>query len=552
MLVSLLFFANVLASSETSCCADSSWAEAEELIELERYLEAEKVLRKGLQKNEGSAEGHYLLGFALAKQEKWVLARGELVRAVSLDFNHGRAYTELAGIEFKLGKREDAIRHLQRAAQLQSDIDYVLTFLATLLYLENRKTEALYYWNQVGGPRVDKISYSTAAEVTPELIQHLFPLNEGEVFRRRQVLDIRWKQDSFGLGAPFTWNVTPLPTDNYDLEIALAPGSILSSLELLLLENAVRAPLYREVSLEYPMSLRSGRRVGGSFRWDDPRKRIQAFARFPFLSSSSDSLDLALDIREEQWRDGLSGTDFLYETRKAVAGYEYLFDGRRSLELRGGYENQTLFLPESTELLDNADFLLLGTAWNQRIGLNASDDLRMDIGAGLDGLFGQGSEGSHSGRSQATVKFGWLFDRRSQSGLLLNIGGGYAGSGVPLDYYYVLGIGQDDPLPLRAHPTVDRGRKGNSPMGRQYFLANLELRRRVLRWSILEMQGLLFSDTAMVDSTPFMDVGRQWFQDVGFGIRIGALGQERMEILCGFDLKESSFNLWVGIPLARW
>ena len=86
-------------------------------------------------------------------------------------------------------------------------------------------------------------------------------------------------------------------------------------------------------------------------------------------------------------------------------------------------------------------------------------------------------------------------------------------------------------------------------MGRQYVLANLELRRRVLSWRFLEIRGLLFSDTALVDGAPFSDVGGQWFQDVGFGLSLGALGQERIEVLFGFDLKDSSFNLWVGIPL---
>lgn len=552
ILALLLVGVNLTALSETCICAESPWAEAEGLIDSGRYLEAEQVLRKILQSSGESSEGRFLLGFALAKQEKWRLSREELVKAVSLDPRNGRAHTELAGVEFKLGNRGRAIRNLQQAARLDADLEYVHSFLATLLYLENRKTEALYHWNQAGGPRVEKISYSTTAEVKPELIQHLFPLNEGEVFRVGQVLDIRWKQARFGLAAPFNWQITPGPGNNYDLNIALAPGSVLSSLELALLENAVRAPLYREISLQYPMSLRSGRRVGGSFRWDEPRKRIQAFARFPFLSSSSDGLRLGLDLRDEQWRDGFSGTEFLYETRKAVAGYEYLLGGRKSLEMRGGYEYDRLLSPGPTNLPETSHFLLLGTEWNQRIGLSASDDVRLDIDAGLDGLFGQGANKSRSGKSQAAVRVGWLFDRRSQSQFLFDIGGGYAGAEVPLDSFYIFGVGQDNPLPLRAHPAVNRGRKGNSPMGRQYLLANLELRRRVFRWSILEIEGLLFSDTALVGKTPFGDPGYRWFQDVGCGFRLGALGQERMEVLFGFDLKESKFNLWVGIPLARW
>ncbi|HUV12548.1 MAG TPA: tetratricopeptide repeat protein, partial [Acidobacteriota bacterium] len=373
---------------------ESLLAKASELIDAGRYLEAEQVLREALQMEPEAVEGYFLLGLVLAKQEKWLVSRESLERVITLDPQHGRAYTELAGIEFKLGNRTEATRNLRQAEKLSSDTEYVRTFLATLLYLENRKTEALYYWNKAGAPRVDQISYNTSATVAPELLQRLFPLNEGEVFRRKQMLDIRWKQERFRLGSPFSWQLTPRGIDIYELNIALASGSNVSSLKLVLLENAVSAPLYREVSIEYPMTLRSGKRIAGRFRWDEPRKRVQVSAWLPFVSSSSDGLGLGLDLRDEHWSDRLSGTEFLFEARKTLASYELLFEGRKSLALRGGYENQKLFLPEPSNLPEDSHFAILGTGWNQGVGLNASDDFQLQIAADLDGFFGYGAEGS--------------------------------------------------------------------------------------------------------------------------------------------------------------
>jgi hypothetical protein len=88
-------------------------------------------------------------------------------------------------------------------------------------------------------------------------------------------------------------------------------------------------------------------------------------------------------------------------------------------------------------------------------------------------------------------------------------------------------------------------------MGRQYFLVNLEFQRRLLRWKLLDVGGLVFSDTGVIARRPFGDTARQWFQDLGFGLRFGGMGQEWIETLFGFDLKTSSFHLWLGIPLKR-
>lgn len=552
-LVIFLGLAGPLSGSEPAPDTGPALVQARELVDAEHYLEAEKLLRKTLRLDPGLSECHFLLGFALAKQEKWRASREEFAQVLILDPDHGSAYTELAGVEYKLGNNREAIRNLQRAVTLDSDIEYVRNFLATLLYLENRRTEALYHWNKLEAPRVATITYRTESELEPELLLRLFPLNEGEVFRRQQVLDIRWKQERFRLGPPFSWQITPRTVGDWDLEVALASGSVLSSLELLLLENAMRAPLYREVSFGYPVTLRSGKRVAGSVRWDEPRKRAMVSAWLPFVSSSSDSLKLGFDLRDEQWRDRLSGSEFAFDNKRISVDYQYLFDGRRSLGLSGSYENQKLSHPElSATPPDDPHFAGLGTDWSQKVGLTASDDVQLGINTGLDGFFGYGLQGSRSYRVHSTVELRWLFERRSRSDFRLALGGGYASEDLPFYHYFILGIGQDHPLPLRAHPTVDQGRKGNSPMGRQYLLANLELHRRVLQWKVLEVRGLLFSDTAMVGARPLGSTGHEWFQDVGFGFRLGALGQEWVEVLFGFDLRDFSSNLWVGIPLVRW
>jgi hypothetical protein len=527
-------------------------AVGQELIEKEEFPRAEQVLREALQLDPENAEGHFLLGFALAKQGKLPASREEFKKTLLLQPNHFRARTELAGVEFKLGNNAEAVRNLRKALALNSDDEYAKRFLATLLYLDGKKTEALHYWNMLGEPRIGVIEYRASPSVRAQLLDRLFGLNEKEIFRREQVLDMRWKQHRFDLGPYFHWQLTPRSQGEWGLEIAVPANQALSSTKLFLLQTAIRAPLYKEIAVEYPMELRSGRQLSSAFRWDGPRKRIRASARFPFPTSSLDAMGFAFDLRDEDWVESYSATQFLLKSQQVSTQYERLFTGRKSLSFHGGYEHQQLSFDDARQHPANdPHYMRIGLEWNQLVGLTVADTMQLKWGARLDTYTGFGGKESRS--SQVTSKLGvdWALEERSRSELSVALGAGLSSENLPLDHYFILGVGQEDPLPLRAHPTVDKGRKGNSPMGRQYFLVNLELQRRLLRWKLLEISGSVFSDTGIIAQRPFVDPAHQCFQDLGFGLRFGAMGQEWVEILFGFDLRTSSFHLWLGVPLKR-
>ena len=82
-------------------------------------------------------------------------------------------------------------------------------------------------------------------------------------------------------------------------------------------------------------------------------------------------------------------------------------------------------------------------------------------------------------------------------------------------------------------------------MGRNYLLANIEFQRRLFNWRTLAITGLTFSDTAMVSGVPFGQPDSSWYQDVGFGVRLGAFGRDFVDLFLGVDLRTSSFNFWI-------
>jgi len=552
LFLSLLFFslnqAPTTAETEAQSQLDQVLAEAQYLLGEKDFTEAEILLRGAVQRNPDNPEAAFLLGFVLAKQQNWIQAREQFEKAISLEPEHLSAHLELAGVEFQSSRHQEAIRYLREALRLDPSNDYALRFIATLLNLEGSEIEALHYWNQVGEPRVNQIAFRTAREVEAGLLQRLFSFNEGEVLRKEQILDTRWKQESLRLGPPFHLELTPDSETAWDLEVSIPPRSTVSFAKGFLLTNSLRAPLYREVEVAYPAELGSGRQVSASLRWDSDMKRAKASAWFPFVATAVDGLQVGFDLREENWVHTASGTRFIQQTEGFLADYEYVFTGRKSLSIGTGYEHQFLRFVGDPDFPYSPHLIRIGIEWNQLFGLNDADTVQLALKSRYDTFAGPGQENNGARQLNTVLSFPWLIDRKTQSQLELSLGAGVSSKGLPLNHYFILGVGQDNPLPLRAHPTVQSRRKGHGPMGRNYVLANVEFHRRLFNWRTLAITGLTFSDTAMVSGVPFGQPDRSWYQDVGFGVRMGALGRDLLDFLLGVDLKTSSFNFWIGLP----
>ena len=95
---------------------------------------------------------------------------------------------------------------------------------------------------------------------------------------------------------------------------------------------------------------------------------------------------------------------------------------------------------------------------------------------------------------------------------------------VPFDELFILGLDQDNNLPMRAHIATRGGRKGSAPMGRDYFLQNWETDKNIYGNGIVRVQ-----------LGPFLDIGRiwdpgaslgshQWLFDTGVELRVRVLG----------------------------
>jgi hypothetical protein len=256
------------------------------------------------------------------------------------------------------------------------------------------------------------------------------------------------------------------------------------------------------------------------------------------VARGANRLRFGVDVNDEEWQHADSGERYTQKTVSLIAEQEYVLKGRKSVSFGVGYLKQSLQFTENTTASGTRHFIAVSAQWNQRQGLNKADTLRLDIQGRYD----------HAGATQASGFLRLPWDLDSSTSVEVSLRGGASGKRLPLSRYFVLGIGQDDPLPLRAHSTLDAGFKGIGPMGRRFALVNLEMRRRLFETKGFAVTGLVFSDTAAVHSMPFGGRGTIWYQDIGSGVRVGALGKDLLDLRVGVDVKRSSFNLWIGVP----
>ena len=521
-------------------------------LEAERYQAAESLFREVLEQEASNGEASFLLGLALAKQERWADAERELERAIRLKPGYAAAHAELAGVYFKQDRRDQARVSLRTALKLDPQNSYARSFLAILSYLQDRRLEALHHWNLLGEPHVAQIEVATSEDAEPKLVESLFRFNEGEVLDRKQLLQSYWVQHRFRLGPRFGWQLDPQPGGRWNLRVDLPPGSdSFSNKTGFLIENSSRAVFNREIGL----GLRDGRgrRLAGGVRWDAPRKRAGASAWFPFFSSSSDLLRVGFDLRDEDWSHTASGTEYAYRTEKVFGAYEWLMSDRRSLSFHGGYQRQSFrFDGDTTALPQSPHLLAVGLEWNQLWGLDAGENARLSWMARFDAFSPLAGAGEPSHRMMSGLGIDWTVARRSETRLRLSLRGGVSGRDLPLDHYFLFGIGPDARLPLKAHPELRDSRRGNSPMGRDFVLLGAELGRRLWRWGFLEVGGFVFSDTAFVSGRPFLSATGDWFQDVGVGLRFKVLGQEFLNVFLGLDARSRTFHHWAGLPSSQF
>ena len=127
-----LLIASLTALSQTGD-VESQLRAFEQKIEQGKYAEVEDGLMRFVIANQNSARGYRGLARVRFNQDRLAEARGLYQRAIVLDSNSVSAKLELAIVEFRLGRRDDGLAHLNSIAGMKLSVEDRLKLAQTFV-----------------------------------------------------------------------------------------------------------------------------------------------------------------------------------------------------------------------------------------------------------------------------------------------------------------------------------------------------------------------------------------------------------------------------------
>lgn len=511
---------------------------------------------------EQSADLDYLAGLALARLEHWNKAREAFEAGRRKSPEDARFPVELAGVAYKQKNRSLAKRELQDAMRLNPQDRYALDFLATIYFLDGNLEAALKYWNAVSKPRLQVVTFDPEPKLHQELLHRVLTFNAPQVLSREALADTEARLR----------NLDILRGDRVEL-VASPAGEYTATLHPVERNGWGDSPLEGLVSLfsglpyqtVYPDFYNLAHRAinfTSLARWDSQKRRYSGALSTPVFDDPSLRLRLYVDARDENWNlsQTLSGagaplTDLNLRHIAGGAEFRSVVNGRWSwsagVELaHRDFRNvgastvaaaQPFFAASNSAASWLAAERALLRVPENRFALDSSAQVR----AGRNFTEVQGPFVSARG----TIRAHW-FPRASGDDYetLAQMRAGATAGKVPLDELFQLGLERDNDLWLRGQPGTIDGRKGAAPLGRRYFLVNLETDKNVYRGAFFRVKVGPFLDNGAIADSSGLFGSRRWLWDAGAQCKLQILGSVTVALTYGRDLR-AGHNVYYGTTL---
>jgi hypothetical protein len=460
-------------------------------------------------------------GMDLARAEQWEQARAAFTRAQTASPSDKRFPLELAGVEYRLGDHTAAKRQLHRALGLDPSDRYGNEFLATLYFLDGNYEAALVYWNRIGKPRLGAVKVDPAPPVPAVLLDRALMLAPGEMLTVRGYRSTQARIEGLDVFNRFRINLASRPGQQFDARINwIAPSRWSTAL------SALGELPFQAVRLDLRNLARRAITWENFYRWDAQKRRASSSVSGPLSGDPKWRWTLFADARSETWN--LSGAeDFRLRKAEGGAGIRSLVSDRLAwtslfaVATRRFANAPDLSSGPSAKYVAGIEYKLLSIPERR---LYASVSAMSEIGR----LFSN-SGGLYS-REQVSVAMRWFPQARGEDyETIARVSSGGAFGRAPFDELFILGLERDNDLPLRGHIGTRNGKKGSAPMGRRYFLTNLDLLKRIY-------PGSWFT----LDAGPMLDTGKigdRFLIDAGAAIRFRILGNFGIVLSYGRDLR---------------
>ncbi len=497
-----------------------------------------------------SANLDFLMGLALARQEKWGEAKLAFETGLRKAPGDPHFLVELAGIAYRQKDFRIAKDRLHAALRLNPQEAYAHEFLATIYSLEGNLEAALKHWNPEDKPRLRSVAFVPSLRLKESLSKRALAFNAPQVLTGDALLTTESRLDLLGIFSSRRVELTPTDSGNYDTTLHLAERNGWGDSKLEGIVSLLSGLPYATVYPEFYNLGHDAVNVTSLARWDSGKRRVSLTVSLPVYGDPSLRLKLYADARNENWN--LTQTFFSTGTtlsdlnlRRVAAGAEFRSVANGTWSWSGGAEvarrnfrnllgpllsSERPFFTATTSL---AGWLGAGRSLRRvpehRFTLDTSAELR----AGREFAKGLGPFASLRGSLLAH----WLPKARGDDyEMQTRIRAGGTSGKITVDELFQLGVERDNDLWLRGHSGTSDGRKGAAPLGRRYFLANWEMDKNIYRNGFFTLKLGPFLDSGAVADSSGLFGSQRWLWDSGIQCKVQVFGSVTVLFSYGRDL----------------
>jgi len=482
------------------------------------------------------ADFDYYAGMSLARLNRLNEAKDALEAGRKKNPRDKRFPMELAGLAFRRKDLSSTKSYLGHALRLAPEDRYAIDFLGSVYFLERNLEAALIYWNRIDKPRVEQIRMEPQPRVDAQLLDRAFAVAPASTLVLRDLRVTRASLELLGIFPRYRLTLEPLAeTEKYDL--LFQPDEHRGLLSMF------RGAPYLTIYPEFYNLGHAGVNVTSLFRFDPEKYRAFAAFSTPVAGNPGRQLRFSLDGRQENWDltdtyrtapladlslrkiearaeirslvndwTWSSGVSLSDRRLARAPGGDLPFSNGTALEYRAGLDRQLLRLPQ------------------KRLAVNTS------ASAAFGKLFARGLD--PFARIAGSVDMRWFPQAEGDRYVFsTTVRSGKAFGDTPFDELFMLGLERDNDLPLRAHIGTRDGRKGAAPLGRTYFLLNLDADRTIYEGGFLKIKLGPFLDSGRITDPAGAFGSPRWLWDVGAQLKVRILSTVTVTVSYGKDLR---------------
>lgn len=504
------------------------------LVREERWPEVVQALEPVRARD---AELNFAYGSALAQLGRLDDAHQAFLAGHSLAPLDKRFPIELGGVAFKQKRYPEASAWLRKALRIDASDAYANDFLGTVYFLEDNLEAALKYWNRVGKPFIETVEPEHRLGVRPALLDRALTFSPAAEMRLADFETARARLAGLGIFPDPRIQLAARADGKFDAVLNLQERNGWGDGVWGALISVFSGVAYQTVYPEYANIGGAAINVASLMRWDAQKRRLAASLSGPLRRNPKWRYRFGVDLRNENWdiRESFRGPSpslgSLNLRREAgstsiesfnsgqwgwAAGVELSHRDYRDIVAGSTLTPRLLLAGAQLKQLARAHYTLLRVP-EQRFVIETS------AASQIGRIWSQPAHAFAKVQGAAAAE--WFPQAQGDDYAVQSVvrAGGTWGQ-PPFDELFQLGMERDNDLWLRAHVGTRDGRKGSAPLGRNYFLANQEIDKKVYGNGLIQVKLSPFLDTGTITDSSGTLGTQKWLWDTGVQAKLRVLG----------------------------